>query len=108
MKSVVHSNIVRALTQLSDRELQENLWLASEGQFSSFTEAIEELYSDSSLLYELERGNSPYGPPADDMLILLNKELDKIDSGRHPRLIIADPQMDRIRELARDILKEIT
>ena len=100
-------NVVRALTELSDREKQERLWLASEGEFSSFGEAANQLFTDTAISYDLERGKAVFGQPVDDMLLQLDKLLFRIDSTRDPEEIINDPKMVQVRELSAEIIRHI-
>ncbi|HQR07131.1 MAG TPA: hypothetical protein PLN21_09930 [Gemmatales bacterium] len=97
-----------ALEELSDCETQKRLWLSdgSNGaEVSSFTEAVESLFSDSGLsdTYTLDSNGSGLGNEIDNLLLMLHYELKQIDTDREVKEVIADPQMGVVRSLAKQI-----
>ena len=109
MIRVFHQTVREALSELSDRAYQERVWMASEGpEVGSLTEAISGLYDDSGLGRALDRGQEVYGPQIDNLLVELRRLLKRVDDRRAPMAILQDPQMNRVRNLASDILRRLT
>jgi hypothetical protein len=112
--------ILAALEELSNRDEQRRLWLSSGvggADFSSFTEAVETLFSDSGLSVELERdfrdkrgGRPPASHPpifdkrTDSLFGRLDWLLTKVDNRLPPEELIADPRMEEVREQAVELL----
>jgi len=107
MSWIGHEHIREALQELSDEELQRRRWTASEGEVSSLTEAVEQLYDDSALILELEAGRVVYSPRIDDMLRELDMLLKKVDDMRPTEDVLQDPRMATVRQRAGTILREI-
>lgn len=107
MSWIGHDHIREALQELADEEIQRRRWTASEGEVSSFTEAVEQLYDDSALILELRAGRVVYSPRIDDMLRELNMLLKKVDDVRPPEDVVQDPRMATVRRRAGAILREI-
>ena len=107
MSWIGHEHIREALQELADEELQRRRWTASEGEVSSFTDAVEQLYDDSALILELRAGRVVYSPQIDDMLRELNMLLKKVDDMRPIEDVLQDPRMATVRRQAGVILREI-
>jgi hypothetical protein len=109
MNSTGHNRIIECLKELSDRQLQENLWTGKRlpDEQSDFIEAVEGLFTDTGLGDALVSNTSGYSQKAESKLRELEKQLKKIDSCVGPMKVINDPAMPRVRELATEILSLI-
>jgi hypothetical protein len=93
--------ILECLKELSDRQLQESLWMGKiASQQSSFVEAVEGLLTDSGLGDELTKGTTGFSTEVEAKLRELERQLAKVDVKGGPRKVIDDPAMPRIRDLA--------
>jgi hypothetical protein len=109
MDALTRSLIVASLRELSDRTLQERFWLSDhEPALSSFSEAIERLFTDSGLAEALRAGNPGLSADADALLLKIEEEVLSVNTSVGPRTLLDDPAVERIRELARAILVLIT
>ncbi|MEN3951236.1 hypothetical protein [Iodidimonas sp. SYSU 1G8] len=98
--------IVESLRELASRQLQEARWLSDgSSDISSFTEAVEQLFTDSGLGDSLQKRETGFSHSVEDELRELDAMLSKIDSDRAPNEIIADPKMGPIREKSGRILE---
>jgi hypothetical protein len=99
-----------ALRQLADLELQQKLW-TSDGSngadFSSFAEAVEQLFTDTGLSYLLEKDKAKLGKEAESLLGSLKIALGKVDVSHGPLRTIDDPNMAEVRNLAKRLLEMI-
>lgn len=97
--------IVECLRELSDQKFQQEVWLSTGGEkVSSFAEAVEQLFTDSGLGDELEKGTTGLGREVEDNLMLLDQELSKINRKQHASEIIKDPKMENVRNIAAKVL----
>jgi hypothetical protein len=100
--------IVECLRELSDRSLQLRLWLSTgQGDVSSFTEAVEQLFTDSALEEELQKHTTGLGGSAENALIDLEKALARVDRKLPPARLIDSAEMDVVRRLASAALAAI-
>ena len=100
--------VVGSLKELADKGYQERLWLASSGdEISSLTEAVCQLFDDSGLGDALDRNNRVYGDPVDHMLRQLDGILRQLPRNTHPSIVIDDPKMEMVRNLASRVLSLI-
>jgi hypothetical protein len=91
-----------ALFELSDIPTQRQLWNSTgHPEWSSFTEAVEELLDDSGLGSELSRGRSGLSPETVQAIGLLTQQLRRVPADRYPDEVINDPSMAEVRFLAR-------
>ena len=98
--------ILECLKELSDRRLQESLWMGKmPNQQSSFQEAVEGLFTDSGLGDELIKATTGFSSEVETKLHELESELTKIDTKGGPTKVINDPAMLRVRDLAAVTLK---
>jgi hypothetical protein len=104
MHTVNKKMIVEGLRELSDRAEQRRLWLSTGGEVSSFTEAVEGLYTDSGLTFALERRTTGLGTMAEDALLDLSAALRKVDRRLDPETLIETEAMARVRRLAESAL----
>jgi hypothetical protein len=101
MNRVNRELILQCLEELSNRQLQENLWMGrTPQQQSSFVEAVEGLFTDSCLDDELERGTTGLSAGLEVQLRQLGRQLAKVDENREPEEIINDSAMVPVRNLA--------
>ena len=111
MRRVLVAHVREALEELSDRAMQRDLWLASEGpRVGSFVEAVEQLYDDSGLIDVLHdgRADEELGPQAANLLRELVAVLESIDDRTvGPAELIDSLAMERVRTLAREALNVI-
>jgi hypothetical protein len=98
-------HVEEALSELADEALQRRLWTSSESP-ASYTEAVEQLYTDSALGDALERG-SAFSPRTDELLSRLDKALRRVDGHRSPEAVIADPLVAEVRVLAAEALNSL-
>lgn len=109
MSQVFIKKILESLTELSDINFQKKYWAAQHsgpGVFS-FTEAVCQLFNDSGLDIELDKGNKVFSIAIDSNLKILRKKLSLIDDMRFPLEIIEDCKMQEVRELCRMILDQL-
>ncbi len=108
--NVYDANVREALATLTDVEYQRRVWTArgnKPGEMDSFEECVERLYTDSVLGDALEQGHRVFTPEIDQSLVALQRLLGKIDTQRIPDALVEDPAMDEVRQLARDILRDL-
>jgi hypothetical protein len=97
--------IVECLRELSDRALQRRLWLSTgRGDVSSFTEAVEQLFTDSALEGELQKHATGLGSGVEDGLAELKKALARVDRRLRPDRLIDSKEMAAVRQLATAVL----
>lgn len=95
------------LEELSDKTMQEKLWLSDgkdERNIGSFVEACCGLLDDSGLGNALKNNPDTINPQAIPLLQALKEKLDLINWRRDPQEIINDPDMESIRSLAAQLL----
>lgn len=98
------------LEELSDKALQEKLWLGKcEGQMSSFVEAICTTFDDSGLADALDSPANKYG--LDDVVRekanKLRMLIGKVPQTGDPKEIVMHPQMESVRSAAHELLQLI-
>ena len=113
--------ILDALRELSDELEQRRLWLSSGAggaEISSFTEAVEALFTDSGLSHSLEQewrsargGRAEFGvikpvfdKRTDSLLERLDWLISKVDLGLAPAKLIDSAEMKQVRSQASDLL----
>lgn len=100
--------ILECLKELSDRDLQEDLWMGRiPSQQSSFVEAIEKLFTDSGLGHALSKGETGYSKEAESILRELEQQLARVHAKGGPARVMDDPFMPRVRELAAQALESL-
>lgn len=95
------------LRELSDVESQRQLWLSDGSQgkdVSSFSEAVEQLFTDTGLSDILRSGPTGLGDSADAILKSLEVILLKVDTHHGPAQTIEDPSMEEVRAMASQLL----
>jgi hypothetical protein len=93
--------VEQCLIELSSRTDQLRLWRAvGPPEVSSFTEAFEQLFTDSGLDDPLHAGATGFGKECEQLLIELETAMRSINMRLNPDALIATPEMDRVRELA--------
>lgn len=101
-------NICNALGELSDIELQRQLWLsdgAGGALVSSFTEVVEELFSDTGLDDALNAGTTGLDAETVKLLRSLRLAIDRVDNDHGPWQTIDDPNMVEVRSMAGKLLE---
>jgi hypothetical protein len=108
MTRIVDELVEHALRELADESSQRQLWLATTGPtVSSFTECISRLLDDSGLAMALDAGELVYDNLIDAELRALSEVIRGIDDVRDPRVILDDPELNRVRVIAADLLKRL-
>jgi len=93
--------IIEGLEELCDRQVQEKLWLSDgSSDVSSFSEAVEKLFTDSALGSALDSESTGYSPALVDSFRELRTQVAKIDQNRAPAIILNDPILLDIRSLS--------
>jgi hypothetical protein len=93
--------VVECLRELGDRALQRRLWLSTgQGDVSSFTEAVEQLFTDSGLEGELQKHATGLGSGAENALADLKSGLARVNRSLPPDGLIDSQEMDAVRHLA--------
>lgn len=102
-------NLIEALSDVADGPYQTRLWQASEGEVSNFTEALEAIFGDTFIRFDLDKGRQVYDPEIDAELSRLRTEMGNLGeaSDWDPRIILASDEIVEIRQLAADILYKI-
>jgi hypothetical protein len=100
--------ITDALRELSDRALQERLWL-SDGKggadVSSFSEVVEQLFTDTGLSEALESGTTGFGAETQATFNLLESALRKVNQTGGPARTIDSLPMTEVRAVAGRLLE---
>lgn len=107
MTIVDRNAVTQALRELSDLELQQRLWLSNgsnDSEVSSFTEAVEELYTDTGLSIALRSGNTGFDLETNKLLLALKNATRQVDVRHGPTGTINDPTLRLVREIASKIL----
>jgi hypothetical protein len=100
--------VIECLRELSDRALQRRLWLSTgQDDVSSYTEAVEQLFTDSGLGDELARRTTGLGSDAEDALVDLRESLTLVDPKLPPGLLIESAEMEMVRRSASAALSVI-
>lgn len=108
MKQVTVSIVLDCLREFSDASYQKRVWNASSGpEVSSFSEAVCQLFDDSGLDVELDKGSTVFSSHLDLKLKSLRSKLSSIEKEMSPNEIINDPKMQAIRELSHEILSQM-
>ena len=95
--------LIESLRELSDRATQHRLWESTgEGgaQVSSFTEAVEGIFTDSGLTPDLERRTTGLGSVVEEALLSLDAAVSKVERELRPAALIESREMDAVRHLA--------
>jgi hypothetical protein len=106
-RGLVHSHVVEALHELSDERRQRRLWTSTGGSVSSLTECRCQLFDDSGLGHELDRGGVVYSPSVDEALRRLREVLNRIGGARTPEAILGDAQLPIARAMAAALLVDL-
>ena len=100
-------NIKTSLAELADAEFQRQTWLSeSDTEISSFPELLCQLFDDTGLSDiiddpELDRY---FGESIANKFRNLDRLTTKIDQHTEPSVLIELPEMEEVRNLAKDIL----
>jgi hypothetical protein len=101
MNQLIREQILSCLEELSDKQVQEDLWMGKiPSQQGSFVEAVECLFTDTGLGDLLLSEQTEFSERARLTLNDLQKRLAKVSSTRGPREVINDPAMKEVRLLA--------
>jgi hypothetical protein len=109
LPQIIVWNLVEALSIVADGPYQTRLWQASEGEVSTFTEALEVIFGDTGIGRDLDKGQQVYNPDIDACLLRLDKQMVNLGeaSDWDPRIILASDGIVAVRQLAADILYKI-
>lgn len=108
MSTIDSQSVYDALCELSSADDQKRLWLstgADNTDVSSFSEAVEQLYTDTGLSDALVLGNSGFPPHLIDCFKRLETLLKSVENRYGPLRTIDDPAMIKVRELAGKMLQ---
>jgi flagellar biosynthesis/type III secretory pathway chaperone len=106
MNELDRNLILGCLRELSDRNIQEELWMGKvPSQQSSFVEAVEGLFTDSGLSDKLEAGQTGFSARAESALRELEQQLLRVCTRCGPANLINDAAMPKIRCLAAEVLE---
>lgn len=101
MNSINRQLIEQCLIELSSRVDQLRLWRSTGApEVSSFSEALEQLFTDSGLDGPLHAGETGLGKECELRLTELEKALMSVNVHQTPDTLIDSPEMERVRELA--------
>ena len=101
MNSINRQLVEQCLVELSSRADQLRLWKSTGApEVSSFSEALEQLYTDSGLDDPLHAGETGFGAECEMRLIELEKAMLSVNPRQNPDTLIDSPAMERVRELA--------
>lgn len=98
--------ILDSLQELADLNIQRQLWLSdgSGGKHvSSFSEAVEQLFTDTGLANSLHSGGTGLGPQVDRLLTSLELMIRKVEMRNDPKVTIEDRGMSEIRSTAKKL-----
>lgn len=104
--SLILPGVIAALTELSDRETQDRLWVhgGPEGM-SSFTEAICRVFDDAGVTRAIDAGRLK--EPLLGLFHELDALIDKIPENVPPEEIIEHPAMPDVRRVSLQLLKAL-
>jgi hypothetical protein len=101
MTAINRELVEQCLVELSSRADQLRLWKSTGApEVSSFSEALEQLFTDSGLDDPLHAGTTGFGKQCELELIELEKALMTINPRLDPDTLIASSDMERVRNLA--------
>ena len=107
MNNISLYEVRNALLHLSDYDMQHNLWL-SDGSggadVSSFTEAIEQLFTDTGLYIALEKNETGFNPEILALFQSMDREIGNVATQNGPLQTLDDPAMGRIMMIATNLL----
>lgn len=107
---IYFDTLLEALTDLSDKRYQDNVWTNSgdmTGLSISFTEAACNVYDDALVTYALENNQIIVDKKVTQALRDLGDMIDAVDEFRSARAIIDDPLMEIVRQKSSEILRLI-
>lgn len=110
MSTIDHRAVCEALRELSSIDEQRRLWLstgANHSEVSSFSEAVEQLFTDTGLSESLDDGNTGYPTIVTERLKQLQNLLKDVDYRKGPANTIEDPTMASVRRLSAEVLQMI-
>lgn len=96
------------LQELASREVQERLWVQGNGdEMSSFTEAICSVFDDAGVSRAMDSGvlQTYFSPEFCSKMRDLDRLVGVVPEDAAPEEVIASPEMERIRTLARRLLE---
>lgn len=100
--------VIDALDELCDGSFQERVWLRREGDgISCPVETVNQLFDDSGLSDLLDDG-VVFSDVADATLKRLGELIDTIDFRRPIEELLADPDWQRLRQLAFQARREVS
>jgi hypothetical protein len=100
-------NLIWGLEELSDLEFQKRVWTGrSDGEMSTFEEAICATFDDSGLGIALdsERKRAELPSALCDVAMKLDSLVKKVPRGLSPMETISHPKMSDVREVAKKML----
>jgi hypothetical protein len=101
MTAINRQLVEQCLGELSSRADQLRLWKSTGApEVSSFSEALEQLYTDSGLDDPLHAGATGFGKQCEMDLIELEKALMMVNPHLDPDTLIASSDMELVRKLA--------
>ena len=103
--------IHESLRELSDEVLQATLWTGkSDGEQSSFTEAVCVLFNDAGLEKALDSGNldKTYSKSLCRQVRQLGALVNMIDDTGTPEQTLSHPKMNVLRDAARELMELFT
>lgn len=101
------NNLIWGLEELSDKELQEKLWLGkSEGEMSSFVEAISSTFDDSGLgkILDSKGSQDEVSVELREKALQLGRLIRRVPQSAAPLDTINHPEMNAVRDLAGEML----
>jgi hypothetical protein len=108
MKWLNKNLIIECLQELSDEKLQQELWLSNGPPFvGSFTEAVEQLFTDSGLADALDANEMCFDRESDSLLAELRLRIKQVDANSEPLSIISSSNMTVVRDMALRCLTRI-
>ena len=96
--------ILDCLKELSSRDEQRRLWLAKAGEVSSFTEVVEQLFTDSGLEELLHSRQTDMGSVIEEALLTLENLLSTVDRKLIAAALIDSEPMEKVRASAMAVL----
>lgn len=107
MNKIDRQSVYDALRELGSIDEQNRLWLstgANGAEVSSFSEAVEQLYTDTGLAECLECGRTGMSQELNERFRKLSEILKTVNHRHGPSRTIDDPVMIDVRLLANEIL----
>lgn len=104
MNAQQHAEIIASLSEMGSHLFQMQVWAKPSTEWvSSYVECASRIFDDSGL-HDSLRSGEVYGEEVDELLRVMDKLTDEIDSNLSDIEIMASPAFLRCSQIAQDVL----